>query len=101
MVAAGSLSTTNAKQVFERHATTGEPVASIVDDLGLRQIDDRDALAAVVDEILAANPAAVADIRAGKGQATGFIVGQVMKATRGQAQASTVQALVREHLGLD
>ena len=101
MVVDGSLSTTNAKQVFERHATTGEPVAGIVDDLGLRQIDDRDALAAVVDEVLAANPSAVADIRAGKGQASGFIVGQVMKATRGQAQASTVQALVRERLGLD
>jgi aspartyl-tRNA(Asn)/glutamyl-tRNA(Gln) amidotransferase subunit B len=42
----------------------------------------------------------VGDIRAGKGQATGFIVGQVMKATRGQAEASTVQALVRERLGL-
>ncbi|MET1231852.1 MAG: Asp-tRNA(Asn)/Glu-tRNA(Gln) amidotransferase subunit GatB [Candidatus Limnocylindrales bacterium] len=101
LVADGDLSATNAKQIFERHATTGEPVASIVDDLGLQQIDDRDALAAVIDEVLAANPAAVADIRAGKGQATGFIVGQVMKATRGQAQASTVQALVRERLGLD
>ncbi len=101
MVADGGLSTTNAKQVFERHATTGESVADIVDDLGLRQIDDREALAAVVDDVLAANPAAVADIRAGKGQATGFIVGQVMKATRGQAQPGTVQAIVRERLGLD
>jgi aspartyl-tRNA(Asn)/glutamyl-tRNA(Gln) amidotransferase subunit B len=100
LVADGGLSMTNAKQVFERHATTGEPVATIVDDLGLRQIDDRDALAAVIDTVLAANPGAVADIRAGKAQATGFIVGQVMKATRGQAQASTVQALVRERLGL-
>ncbi len=101
MVADGGLSTTNAKQVFERHATTGESVTDIVDDLGLRQIDDREALAAVVDDVLAAHPAAVADIRAGKGQATGFIVGQVMKATRGQAQPSTVQAIVRERLGLD
>ena len=101
LVADGGLSTTNAKQVFERHATTGEPIADIVEDLGLQQIDDREALAAVVDEVLAANPAAVADIRAGKGQATGFIVGQVMKATRGQAQPNTVQAIVRERLGLD
>jgi aspartyl-tRNA(Asn)/glutamyl-tRNA(Gln) amidotransferase subunit B len=101
LVTDGGLSTTNAKQVFERHATTGEPVASIVDDLGLRQIDDREALAAVVDQVIADNPDAVADIRAGKGQATGFIVGQVMKATRGQAMASAVQALVRERLGLD
>jgi aspartyl-tRNA(Asn)/glutamyl-tRNA(Gln) amidotransferase subunit B len=101
MVADGELSATNAKQVFERHALTGEAVGAIVDDLGLRAIDDREVLAAVIDDVLAANPDAVADIRSGKGQATGFIVGQVMKATRGQAQASTVQALVRERLGLD
>ena len=76
-------------------------MASIIDDLGLRAIGDRDALIAVVDEVLAAQPAAVADVRAGKAQAVGFIVGQVMKATRGQAQAAAVKALVRERLGLD
>ena len=101
LVSEGGLSSTNAKQVFERHATTGEPVATIVSDLGLRRIDDREALAAIVDEVLAANPAAVADVRAGKSQVVGFLVGQVMKATRGQAQASTAEALVRERLGLD
>ena len=45
-----------------------------------------------------ANPAAVADYRAGKVQAVGFLVGQVMKATRGQANAAVVQAAVRERL---
>ena len=54
--------------------------------------------AAAVDEVLAANPAAVADYRAGKEQAIGFLVGQVMKATRGQANAALVQAAVRERL---
>ena len=53
---------------------------------------------AVVDEVLAANPAAVADYRAGKAQAIGFLVGQVMKATRGQANAALVQEAVRERL---
>ena len=51
-----------------------------------------------MDEVLAANPAAVADYRAGKVQAVGFLVGQVMKATRGQANAALVQAAVRERL---
>ena len=75
---------------------------TIVDDLGLRQIDDRDGAGRRHRRASSPlNPAAVADIRAGKGQATGFIVGQVMKATRGQAQPSTVQAIVRERLGLD
>ena len=56
------------------------------------------AVGAAVDEVLAANPAAVADYRAGKVQAVGFLVGQVMKATRGQANAALVQAAVRERL---
>jgi len=101
LVAEGAISGTNAKQVFERHAMSGEPVDEIVADLGLAQISDRGALIGIIDEVLAANPGAVADVRAGKGQASGFLVGQVMKATRGQAQASVVQALLRERLGLD
>jgi len=48
--------------------------------------------------VLAANPAAVADVRAGKAQAIGFLVGQVMKATRGQANAAVAQAALRERL---
>ena len=101
LVAEGAISGTNAKQVFERHAMSGEPVDEIVAGLGLAQISDRDALIGIIDEVLAANPGAVADVRAGKGQASGFLVGQVMKATRAQAQASVVQALLRERLGLD
>ena len=54
--------------------------------------------APVVDEILAANPAAVADVRAGKPQAIGFLVGQVMKATRGQANAEVVGAAIRDRI---
>ena len=52
----------------------------------------------VVDEVLAANPAAVADYRAGKVQAVGFLVGQVMKATRGQANAAMAGEAVRARL---
>jgi aspartyl-tRNA(Asn)/glutamyl-tRNA(Gln) amidotransferase subunit B len=99
LVGEGAISSSSAKAVLERHATTREPVDAIVADLGLRQISDRDALAGIIDAVLAANPAAVEDVRAGKDQATGFLVGQVMKATRGQAQASAVQALLRERLG--
>ena len=61
---------------------------------GFRQISDAGALGAAVDDVLAANPAAVADYRAGKAQAVGFLVGQVMKATRGQANAALVQDAV-------
>jgi len=99
-VEAGELSGTNAKQVFAEHVETGQPVSDIVSQKGLARISDSTALGAAVDEVLAANPDAVADVRAGKGQAIGFLVGQVMKATRGQADAGQVQRIVRERLGL-
>jgi aspartyl-tRNA(Asn)/glutamyl-tRNA(Gln) amidotransferase subunit B len=96
-VARGELSGTNAKEVFAAHAADGTAVAAIVEARGFRQISDASALAAVVDEVIAANPKAVADHRAGK-PAIGFLVGQVMKATRGQANAALVQEAVRSRL---
>jgi len=96
-VATGELSGTNAKEVFAAHASTGETVGAIVETRGLRQISDVDALRRVVDEVLAGNPRAVADYRAGK-PVLGFFVGQVMKATRGQANAALVQTAVRDRL---
>jgi aspartyl-tRNA(Asn)/glutamyl-tRNA(Gln) amidotransferase subunit B len=98
-VEAGSLSGGNAKQVFERHFASGEPVAAIVDDLDLRQISDSSVLEAMVERAVAANPAAVADVRAGKQQAIKFLVGQVMRETRGQADAATVERLLVTRLG--
>jgi aspartyl-tRNA(Asn)/glutamyl-tRNA(Gln) amidotransferase subunit B len=96
-VATGELSGTNAKEVFAAHASTGEAVGAIVETRGFRQISDVDALGRVVDEVIAANPQAVADYRAGK-PVLGFFVGQVMKATRGQANAALVQTAVRDRL---
>jgi aspartyl-tRNA(Asn)/glutamyl-tRNA(Gln) amidotransferase subunit B len=97
-VADSSISRANGREVLEAHAASGETVASIIETRGLRQISDGSALGAVVDEVLAANPAAVADFRAGKVQAVGFLVGQVMKATRGQANAALAGDAVRARL---
>ncbi len=94
----GSISRANGKEVFEAHVQTGDGAAAIIAARGFHQITDTGAVGAAVDEVLAANPAAVADFRAGKVQAVGFLVGQVMKATRGQANAALVQAAVRERL---
>ncbi|HEX5590639.1 MAG TPA: Asp-tRNA(Asn)/Glu-tRNA(Gln) amidotransferase subunit GatB, partial [Candidatus Limnocylindrales bacterium] len=74
LVAEGAISRANAKEVLEAHAADGGSVASIVEARGLRQISDAGALAAIVDRVIAANPAAVADVNAGKGQAIGFLV---------------------------
>jgi aspartyl-tRNA(Asn)/glutamyl-tRNA(Gln) amidotransferase subunit B len=98
LVVDGTVSGTNAKEVFADHFATGADVASIVEARGFRQISDAGALGAAIDEVLAANPVAVADYRSGKGAAVGFLVGQVMKATRGQANAAMVQTALRERL---
>jgi aspartyl-tRNA(Asn)/glutamyl-tRNA(Gln) amidotransferase subunit B len=97
-IAAGRLSRPNAKEVLAEHVAGGLPVADIVAARGFAQISDAAVVDRLVDEVLAANPAAVADYRAGKAQAVGFLVGQVMRASRGQANAGLVQAAVRARL---
>ncbi|MEX1172975.1 MAG: Asp-tRNA(Asn)/Glu-tRNA(Gln) amidotransferase GatCAB subunit B, partial [Chloroflexota bacterium] len=94
----GEISRANGKEVLDAHATSGAAASAIIAERGFRQISDVGALMTAVDEVLAAHPAAVADYGAGKQQAIGFLVGQVMKATRGQANAAMVQSAVRERL---
>jgi aspartyl-tRNA(Asn)/glutamyl-tRNA(Gln) amidotransferase subunit B len=97
-VADGSINRSSGRDVLETHVATGESIDAIVTRLGLRQISDADALGPAIDAVLAANPAAVADVRAGKAAAIGFLVGQVMTATRGQANAAVVQTAIRQRL---
>jgi aspartyl-tRNA(Asn)/glutamyl-tRNA(Gln) amidotransferase subunit B len=98
LVEDGTLSGTNAKQVFEAHVAMGQPIDRLVAQRGLAQISDRSSLEAAVDEAIKANPQAVGDVAAGKQQAIGALVGAVMKSTRGQANAALVQELIRERL---
>jgi aspartyl-tRNA(Asn)/glutamyl-tRNA(Gln) amidotransferase subunit B len=98
LVADGAISGTNGKEVLAEHYASAVPVASIVESRGFRQISDAGALGTAIDQVLAANLAAVADYKAGKGAAVGFLVGQVMRATRGQANAAMVGAALRERL---
>lgn len=97
----GSISRAQGREVLDAHVATGQAAAAIVSERGFRQISDTSALATVVEQVLASNPAAVADYRAGKLQAVGFLVGQVMKATKGQANAALAQTAVRERLERD
>jgi aspartyl-tRNA(Asn)/glutamyl-tRNA(Gln) amidotransferase subunit B len=98
LVESGTISGPVAKDVFERMYGTGRAAADIVEREGLARIDDEAELEAAVREVLAANPAAAAQYRAGKRQAFGFLVGQVMKATRGQANPALVNAIVKREL---
>ena len=95
------LARATAARSSRRTSRPATPAAAIIEARGFRQISDAGALGAVVDEVLAANPAAVADYRAGKAQAVGFLVGQVMKATRGQANAALAGDAVRARLDAD
>ena len=98
-VLAGRLSRSNAREVVADHVATGRPAAEVIAERGFAQISDVDAVDRLVDDVIAANPAAVADFRAGKPQAVGFLVGQVMKASRGQANAAMVGEALRARLG--
>ena len=94
-VVGGEISRANAREVLDEHLASGRPVGAIVEARGFRQISDTDALASHRrSDVIADNPKAVADYRAGK-PTIGFLVGQVMKATGGQANAALVGAAVR------
>ncbi len=100
MVERRSLSQSAAKEVLaELTAEGGEP-AAIVESKGLAPIADSSELDAIVERAIAAHPAAVENIRGGKSQAAGAIVGAVMKETKGRADGAEVNRLIREKLGI-
>jgi aspartyl-tRNA(Asn)/glutamyl-tRNA(Gln) amidotransferase subunit B len=98
LVDSGRISVTAAKRVFAEMAASGKPPDRVVEDLGLAQISDEEALAAVVEEVIVANPDAVENFRKGKKQAIGFLVGQVMRKSEGRANPQLVNRLLREKL---
>jgi aspartyl-tRNA(Asn)/glutamyl-tRNA(Gln) amidotransferase subunit B len=98
LVDAGTVNDKLARQVLEGVlAGEGEP-DEVVEKRGLKVVSDDSALTAAVDDAIAANPDVAEKIRAGKVAAAGALVGAVMKATRGQADAARVRELVLERL---
>ncbi len=94
----GTISGRQAKQVFEAmYQGEGSPDA-IIEAKGLKQVSDTGALEAMIDEIMSKNPAQVADYRGGKDKLFGFFVGQVMKASKGQANPAVVNDLLKAKL---
>jgi aspartyl-tRNA(Asn)/glutamyl-tRNA(Gln) amidotransferase subunit B len=98
MLDEGAISGPIGKQVFETMAASGGSPRAIVERAGLSRIADTGALEALVDEVLGAHAGAVAEYRAGKAQTFGFLVGQVMKASKGRADAPAVNALLEKKL---
>ena len=98
MIEDGTISGKIAKTVFEEMFETGKDPEVVVKEKGLVQISDESAIAAVVDEVIAANPRSVEDFRNGKDKAIGFLVGQIMKATKGKANPQLVNKLLKDKL---
>lgn len=100
MVQAGRINGNTAKEVFEIMFRTGKTADAVVREQGLEQISDSGEIARMVADVIANNPKVVTDIQSGKTSAMGFLVGQVMKATKGKANPQVVNQLVREQLGI-
>ncbi len=94
----GTISSAMAKDVFAQMFESGRSADAIVAAEGLAQIGDAGALASIVAEVMAANVDAVAQYRAGKQQTFGFLVGQVMKASKGKANPQLANQVLRDAL---
>ena len=98
LIKGGVLSSKLAKKVFAEMLKADKSPKVLVKELGLEQVSDEGAIAAIVDEVLAENPQSIADFKAGKDRAIGFLVGQVMKKSRGKANPGMVNKLLVEKM---
>lgn len=100
MTASGEISSTSAKELFNELLACATNPRKLAESKNLLQVSDEGAIAAIVDAVLAdpASAASIADIKAGKNKAIGYLVGQVMKQSKGQANPALAQKLIRERL---
>ena len=94
----GVISSKIAKTVFEEMFKTGKDPEKIVEEKGLVQISDASQLEEIVLKVIEANPSAVEDVKNGKDRAIGFLVGQVMKETRGKANPGMVNQILKDKI---
>jgi len=99
LVADGTLSTALARQAVDGVLETGEDVDAVIAAKGLKRVSDTGALEVAADAAIAADPDAATKVRDGKVAAVGALVGAVMKATRGQADAAAVREILLAKLG--
>ncbi len=96
-----AINITTAKRVLGMMFETGKAAKQIVTERGLAQITDTDRLVPIVDEVIATNPDAVAEYKGGKETVLRFLIGQVMKATRGKADPRVASNLLQQRLNGD
>lgn len=95
----GDISQSSAREVLRKLWETNQDPETLVEKLGLKAVSDDGAIRAILSDIIAKNPQAVADYKVGNKKAVAFFVGQTMKATQGKANAAVVNKLVSELLG--
>jgi aspartyl-tRNA(Asn)/glutamyl-tRNA(Gln) amidotransferase subunit B len=98
LIGEGKISGKLAKEIFIKMLESGDAPEAIMKREGLEQISDEGALAKIIDDVIAANPKQLEQYRGGKTTVMGFFVGQVMKASRGQADPAAVNKLMQEKL---
>jgi len=95
----GTISSTIAKEVFSEMIQTGKDPQEIIEEKGLAQISDEGLIESVIDKVIAGNPSVIEDYKKGKKNALTFLVGQVMKETKGKANPKMVNALLTKKVG--
>ena len=98
LIRTGEISGKIAKEVFPKMFASGEAAAAIVEREGLKQISDTGAIESLIDAVLEQNAKQVEQYKSGKATVLGFLVGQVMKASRGQANPGAVNEMLRKRL---
>ncbi|AOZ93502.1 Asp-tRNA(Asn)/Glu-tRNA(Gln) amidotransferase subunit GatB [Paenibacillus crassostreae] len=94
LIEKGTISNKIAKTVFKEMLESGKLPQQIVEEQGLVQISDEGAILGIVEQVVAANPQSIEDYKAGKQKAIGFLVGQVMKESKGKANPAMVNKLL-------
>ncbi len=98
LIEKGTISNSAAKKVLDAMFESPEEPAKIVEKLGLSQVSDEGAILQMIQDVLAQNPQSFVDYKAGKDRAMGFLVGQVMKISRGKANPQVINKLLKEAL---
>ncbi|MDE7229675.1 MAG: Asp-tRNA(Asn)/Glu-tRNA(Gln) amidotransferase GatCAB subunit B, partial [Oscillospiraceae bacterium] len=98
LIEANKISNNSGKIIFEEIMSGNTDINKIIEEKGLAQISDDSAIEKIVNDVLAANQKSVDDYRGGKTNALGFLVGQCMKASKGQANPAKCKELVLKYL---
>ena len=98
LISDGSISGKIAKEVFAEMFETGKDAKQVVEEKGLKQVSDEGAIISMIDKVLASNQDKVDEYRSGKDKLFGFFVGQVMKASKGQANPGMVNQILKQKL---